>query len=882
MKTIFFTILMSCSAILFAQPSAVCINELRVSVNGVGEARIFPQVIDDGSTGFDALSLDRDFFDCDDIGSPIEVTLTASTNDGASSTCTCDVIVEDKLAPLAVCEADFTLTLDENGRFEIIPETFDAGSYDNCGPLTYSTIPTVLTCSDAGETVDVQLIVTDPTGLQTTCVTQVVVEGFIDQSVAMVCNSELTVYVSNVTQEEITPFDILVGGPYTCESEYTLEITDANGDVVPDNIITADYINQTLQGTVTDPAIGNACWSNIVVLSGEDCDEEFIVCDTLCRSEPLGDCASGHTADDDVEWPCDVSIDGCTNDAADYSPEGLITLYGVDPADARPWINPEKDCVPIAFNYEDEVFLVGGNVKILRDWIIVDWNTTTFYRYIQTIVITAENSFICDTLPWDAPVTDCNGGHTLDDAVEWPADIVYSGCDVSPQALANDTAVNPFNVEPRFFSECTLSYAYRDVVFAETDSTGTVERTWVVVNWPTGELFEYTQNISYNAAGCANMVCVKTPSFIPVPNVSDIDDINFNTGADGCDIIPSGITSLTPVKDDDIAAGIDLNDLIALTNHILGLELLTGDALLAADLNQDGEVTVADYIILSDILQGALSGVSSDYWIFRDRSNNFGTLDVVESPFGNQYVGIKLGDINHSYNNEEGLIEGDVSFTALDDILNRGMTYALDVKTENRQLLAGLSATFSYDEDALENISVSSDLLGFNPSEDVRVENGKIIISYQAPLSVIQTGGILLDENSTVFTISYLALENKVHSSVIDLEESLQSTFAEPFGGTLRSITWNWDDQITANRDIRPADTHINIFPNPVHDELNVQLEENLSITAYQIYNMQGVLVTSGLWTGTSAHISDLNSGIYFLQLIDDHNTIYISRFTKQ
>lgn len=55
------------------------------------------------------------------------------------------------------------------------------------------------------------------------------------------------------------------------------------------------------------------------------------ICDFLPRSAPLGDCESGHTDTDDVEWPSNIEV-------ADHriSPSQLVSISGIDPLDAQP------------------------------------------------------------------------------------------------------------------------------------------------------------------------------------------------------------------------------------------------------------------------------------------------------------------------------------------------------------------------------------------------------------------------------------------------------------------------------------------------------------------------------------------------------------------
>jgi|GEM_PF-3501583 len=59
--------------------------------------------------------------------------------------------------------------------------------------------------------------------------------------------------------------------------------------------------------------------------------------------------------------------------------------------------------------------------------------------------------------------------------------------------------------------------------------------------------------------------------------------------------------------DANLDGKVDVQDLIALIQHLSGAALLTGDALLAADTDGNGEITVQDLIMLIQILLGIIS-----------------------------------------------------------------------------------------------------------------------------------------------------------------------------------------------------------------------------------------------------------------------------------
>ncbi|NMC39457.1 MAG: T9SS type B sorting domain-containing protein [Bacteroidales bacterium] len=131
-----------------------------------GKASISVADINNGSSdnctaGF-YLFLSRSVFDCQDIGSPVQITLTGTDGSGNSSSCVAQVTVLDTIAP-RIFVKPFDLVLDTAGTAILLPENIDNGSFDNCGSLTLSVSPDTFTCSDLGQKT-VILAGTDPNG----------------------------------------------------------------------------------------------------------------------------------------------------------------------------------------------------------------------------------------------------------------------------------------------------------------------------------------------------------------------------------------------------------------------------------------------------------------------------------------------------------------------------------------------------------------------------------------------------------------------------------------------------------------------------------------------------------------------------------------------
>lgn len=151
---------------------AVCNASVNVSLDLNGEANLIPEYIDAGS--FDSngpissMTLSPNYFNCDQVGTTQIVLLTVTGPSGTNQ-CWSEVTIEDKITPVAVCDADVFITLDGSGSAVIPAEIINAGSYDNCSAsLTFSLSQNEFTCADLGTSI-VLMTVTDGGGNSNNC-----------------------------------------------------------------------------------------------------------------------------------------------------------------------------------------------------------------------------------------------------------------------------------------------------------------------------------------------------------------------------------------------------------------------------------------------------------------------------------------------------------------------------------------------------------------------------------------------------------------------------------------------------------------------------------------------------------------------------------------
>ena len=166
--------------------------------------------------------------------------------------------------------------------------------------------------------------------------------------------------------------------------------------------------------------------------------EGGLICDFLPNSAPLGDCASGHTLDDDIEWPDDVNI-------SDHriTPDELFNVLGVDFDDTRPIFTSNENLYTLT--YVDFLgTLSQTELQIEREWILVrNGIVGQSWSYIQNIYVDLTDFGKLVTVQTDTyrPVPDVVLNSSATTNLEG---IAYTEDDVNPVRL--DESHNGLNI----------------------------------------------------------------------------------------------------------------------------------------------------------------------------------------------------------------------------------------------------------------------------------------------------------------------------------------------------------------------------------------------------------------------------------------------------
>ena len=326
------------------------------------------QYLDSDGKYKDARALSNNMFSIDDLDYGYHTIKYIFTDEcGNSDFCTFEVRVIDNAAPIPVCDQFTAIVLADNGWARAYWQTFDDGSYDDCGgPLDYKirrpdlhcapydslyNIFGELTgvqdtmyndfvefcCEDAGQTVDVILKVTDAGGRYNTCLVKVEVQ-------------DKTPYHIISCPRKIWNLDCYASLDSTLLGYPIVEDNCSSGNLYL--IDSGDIENSCGQGTITRR------W--YMTVNGLDRElEECRQTINIFNQDPL--------THNDFEWPAAVRTDAnCSNWDTDLG--DTVRYKGVP-------VNEAQLCGKLAYSYKDKVFqnVEGYCLKIIRTWTVVDW-----------------------------------------------------------------------------------------------------------------------------------------------------------------------------------------------------------------------------------------------------------------------------------------------------------------------------------------------------------------------------------------------------------------------------------------------------------------------------------------------------------------------------
>lgn len=407
-----------CTVLLIVEdnisPVAVCDIQTLVQLDANGNFDLTPSMIDDGSYDVCSevtISIFPSSIHCGDPN-PTQVVLVAADEYGNTNSCVTFVsYTYPPAAPVLACNDEIQVSMYNGQPVSITPEMMLEGGPYNCIDNFVVTL-TVNGSPISGNTLypehvgqNVVAMITDPIS-GNSCWGQVVIEN-VGCAAFFICDTQC--HSTEVTDcngghadnDNVewpcdihipTYFDISENSPtpaYLISQGYA-SAADASPQVLAEDChITAhSYWDQVFNQSTGYLIVRTwtviewtsnvtAQYSQIITINSQ----LFNVCDTLPWNTPAADCASGHTFDDDVEWPANDTI-------FDFfvHPVQLESNPDVHPNNVRPEVTNNE--VPFQLNYEDDVEFIADDTAIVhRTWTLSEGVTNQSYNYLQDLYV---------------------------------------------------------------------------------------------------------------------------------------------------------------------------------------------------------------------------------------------------------------------------------------------------------------------------------------------------------------------------------------------------------------------------------------------------------------------------------------------------------------
>lgn len=547
---------------------------------------------------------------------------------------------------------------------------------------------------------------------------------------------------------------------------------------------------------------------------------------------PSDDCEQDSSED------CDVLI--CLDKITVVQKDGEeLSLYAADFL--------KSDCDASEFLLEigtDSDILISGTGSVVMpsslngtyNYAITDPKTgNSCWGQITFSAENAEEQFICDELPWTAEVTDCEGGHTLEDDVEWPDNITIADYRISPRQLQNLGSIDKRNTTPDLLGNSTYSTSYQDIVDELNPTSLYLTRRWNLTRSDIQNMsWSYDQKIAIDISDFSNLVTVNTIGNRGIPNVA-IDE-NTVTDQDGIAYV-SDTGELNPSYEDELINGLNIKDLVLMQKHVLGTDMLDPMNLLAGDSNQDGLLSVIDLVEVRKIILG-LPTLLTEPWIFLDRTE---TIEEGLRPYSHQ-VGLKLGDVDDSVSLNGQTVDIESNQMVFEDQeLISGESYQISFYLQDAVNLVGVELRLELDASIQVN-DITSNLYDVNDSTWTLSENGIFnLLMFNEDTSPVQTNGI---QGSSIFTLEIFALED------LNLSSALKPFNVDPFRFSytlsenleLKHIEIQSVGEIISDVNSLDESSTISVYPNPTSDFVQIDFSENLKGQDYtfEIFNSIG------------------------------------------
>ncbi len=886
-------------------PVTICDQFTTVALTSDGYAWVHASVFDDGSydeceldnltvrrmdDGVPCDNVDDDVFDeyvrfcCADQGEDVMVVLRATDAAGNVNDCMVSVTVQDKLAPTIICPASLTVNCDFAFDEENLNQFFGEPTIlDNCADLEPTDVLSgTLNQCNIGVLTRTISVGEEGTSNYASCTQFITFTpldpfNFFGDDIIWPEDVEIT-GCSDPTNPDFLPENLPEGSQFPTFNEGACDLVGANYDdqVFPFNNSTGDACFKIIRTwTVidwcqfeTDPTSGSTTypeWTFVQIIKINDpvdpeitssC-ERISVCtyDADCLDGPI---ELGASATDNctelLDWTyqIDLNNDGSFDSGLTNSGVGnSLDASGVYPVGSH----------RILYSFEDKC---GNVVSCEQLFDIVNCKAPTPYCL---------NGLAVDLMPIDEDGDgEIDGGSVLLWATDFDAGSshpcgyqVYLSFDpVFYSDTGNVTLPNGDRIEVNNGMEFTCNTLgdqsvdiYAAVVTPQDSIIQAFCTTFV--------------NVQDNMGACSQMKAEIQGGITTITN-DNLENAEVEllgnelaiemTDDQGLYAFPSmpfgGSYKINPVKNDDYTNGVSTLDLVLIQRHILGIESLDSPyKIVAADINNDENVSSADLLELRKLILGTISEFSDNgSWRFIDSEFEFADptdvfatsipgdykIATLNSDMTIDFTALKVGDVN---NNAESNLQSSnsairtnksIELMAENQIFSTGDLISVPISAKTEMTTTGMQFSIEVSNSLEFNgltsraIDIEDYNIGFS-----NLSEGVISVSWNRPEGLaLDADEVLFEVNFTSVASGEIANEMNINSKAID---------AELYDANLQTYSI---DFVIDGRNINPSEFVLyQNTPNPFGESTLITFDLPRSISgSLTVFDFTGKIVT--------------------------------------
>ncbi len=375
------------------------------------------------------------------------------------------------------------------------------------------------------------------------------------------------------------------------------------------------------------------------------------------------------------------------------------------------------------------------------------------------------------------------------------------------------------------------------------------------------------------------------------------------TGANGLysfNVSAGGSYTVSPSKNNDITVsnGVTTFDIVLIQRQILAIQALPSSyKIIAADVNNSSSITTLDILHMRSVILGNASSfpggrlwafVPDDY-AFANPQNPFPFQssrtyqNLSASITGQDFIGIKLGDVNGSWNPNmpKQAATGDVKFKMDEHSFLPDDEFSIPVKVRDFKNIIGYQFTLSWDASVLSLLEINNKSLKGYYGEYSKNEGYLTTTWYDE-----MTNAVTLDDDAVAFEMKFKVIGANGSFSPITLGSELTASEAYnenldllnivPQNGMVKVGDWS-------NRFHPSQGWNLSVQPNPFTNATNIIFalpqDDVVSIAIYdllgrQIRKTEAASFSAGEhsveWDGEDDAGNRLSKGLYHVRMFTE------------